>query len=260
MPFNDENKKTVKAALLSAVFTVLALLLVNFAFTHSWGLSSSTKQPFTVQGSSTVNAEPDQANVYFTVSKTNKSLTTAQNEANTFISTMVNDLIKIGIPKADIKTDNYNSYPNYAQQDKVIMPYPQQTQTIISYTVSQGITIKIHDIAKISAVIDTVTKDGAENISGPSFTFSEEKQKSLTNEARTQAIADAKQKAQAIAKAAGIHLGRITNVQEGSSPYPGPVMYDTKAIGLGGAESVPTQINPGQNSITQTITLYYDTW
>ena len=261
MPFNNENQKMYKMALVSAIFTVIVLLLVNYIFTHSWGLSSSTKQPFSVQGTSIVTADPDQAIVYFTVSKTNKTLVNAQDEANTFVNKIVSDLQTLGIAKEDIKTDNYNSYPNYTTNfTNPNMPIRQDSQTIISYSVNESITITIHDTTKVNDVVNAVTKDGAENISGPNFSLSDAKQKSLTADARTKAIEDAKQKANDISKAAGINLGRITNIQEGNSGSPVPIMYDSKAVGLGGGGVAPTQINPGQNTINETVTLFYDTW
>ena len=251
-----------KNSLVSAIFTVVLLLLANYAFTHSWGFSLSPKQPFTVQGSSTLTAEPDQAQIYFAVTKTSLTLSEAQSQANTFVNTIVTNLQALGIAKKYIKTENYNSYPNYEQPNpKMMMPVRPdiQTQTIVSYTVSENVTITIHDITNINKVIDAVTKDGAENISGPNLNFSEDKQRSLTNEARVKAITDAKQKAHDIAQAAGIHLGRIVNIQENNQGSPIPVMYDMKS-GASGSGGTPTQINPGQNTITETVTLSYETW
>jgi uncharacterized protein len=272
MKLTTEVKIALKTSILSAVFTVVLLLLVNYFINHTWNLfgNQSKSQPFTVQGTGSATATPDESTISFTVTKTATKLQEAQNQANTFTNKIVSDLGKLGIAKKDIQTSNYNSYPNYndnsggvgIMQPETAMPIKpeQDSQTIISYTVSEDVAITVHNTNKANNVIDQITKDGAENVSGPDLTFSDAKQKTLENEARTRAIQDAKQKAQSMAEAAGIHLGQIINIQEANSnPY--PVVRPLMMNALNGAsKSAPTQINPGQNTVTSTITLSYETY
>lgn len=260
----------LKTALLSAIFTVALLSGINYAVNHNWNMFyKSNALPFTVQGSASVKAEPDQAEISFTVTKTAPKLQDAQDQANKATSAMVNAVKALGVDKKDIKTSNYNSYPNYAQQNEVqpmmMKIQPADTaQTIISYTVSENITINITAQDKVNAVIDAVTKEGAENVSGPNYTFTEAKQKALTAQARDKAIADAKEKAESLAKASGIRLGKLTSVQEGGNaggvfPVARTMMLDSKAA-AGGVAAAPTEINPGQNEVYSTVTLSYETY
>lgn len=214
-------------------------------------------------GTGSVTAEPDTSQISFSVSKTAQNLSDAQNQGNSFTNTIVQDLEKIGVNKNDIKTENYNSYSNYRNNQEpngIMMPFRQMGTTIESYTVTQTITISLHNIAKANSVIDTITKDGAENISGPNVTFSQSKQKDLLNQAQTLAIADAKQKAQNLAHAAGIQLGRVVNIQENNNnPFPiQPLMM--KAAGIPAESGAPTQINAGESTITASVTLSYETY
>jgi len=267
MKLTSEVKTALKTSLLSAIFTVVLLMVLNYCFNHTWNLFyKSNAQPFTVQGTGTVKAEPDQAEISFTVTKTAKTLQDAQTQANTATNAMVSAVKKLGVDKKDIKTSNYSSYPNYPQ-NQILQPNtfmqvkPETPQAIESYTVTENITISISDQEKVNTVIDAVTKEGAENISGPSFTFSDTKQKSLQAEARDKAIADAKEKAQSLAKASGIRLGKLTSVQEGNTGYPGirPMMLDAKTAD-GTVSSAPTEINPGQNEVSDNVTLSYETY
>jgi uncharacterized protein YggE len=251
---SSENKLWVKTALLSAIFTVLLLMLVNYFFNHSWNFFENSQiktQTFSVQGTASATGTPDQSDISFTVSKTATTAQIAQQQANTSMNTILSDLQKNGITKKDIQTSNYNSSPNYADDGT----------TIQNYTVSEDVDTTVHDNAKTNVVIDTVTKDGAENISGPNLTFSDTQQQKLQDQARIQAITNAKQKAQSLANAAGLHLGKVINVQEDQiSPIvypfrPIPIIMNAKAANT--AQSVPTQINPGQNTVTSTITLTY---
>jgi hypothetical protein len=271
MEMSPKKDSMVKTALLSAVFTLILFSLANFFVNRSWNFFSagaSKTQPFTVQGSGEAKATPDQARISFTVTKTALKLADAQNEVNTTSNSIVSDLQKAGIQKNDIQTGNYNSRPNYAENTSSSlgvairpMPIPPSTNSteIVSYTVDENVNITVHDISKANNVIDIATRGGAENIYGPNFSFSESQQQKLADQARTAAIANAKQKAEKIAAEAGIRLGKVLSVQENSAPYPiRPLTMDAKTESST-AGSALTQINPGENTVTENITLSFET-
>lgn len=267
MTLSSDTKLSIKTSALSAIFTVMLFMLVNYFFNHSlnpFSNSSSKNPPITIQGTGSVSAQPDQSTVSFTVNKTANTLQDAQNQANTFTNKIVADLQKIGIAKQDIQTSNYNSSPNYSDNggpmmQSAIYPRPPAPSGVSGFTVSEDVEITIHDISKANGVIDTITKDGAEDVSGPDLTFSDAKQQDLENQARTKAIENAKEKAQSMADAAGIHLGKLVKIQEDNQNYPifRPLMMNAAGTT---AKSVPTQINPGQNTVTSSVTLSYETY
>jgi uncharacterized protein YggE len=264
MKLTSEAKIAVKTSILSAIFTVLLFMLVNYFFNHSWNLfpASANSPLFTVTGTGILNEKPDQADISFTVTQTDLSLQVAQTKANKQANTIVSDLVKIGIAQKDIQTSNYSSDPNtqdgYGGPAQIIFPRVSPSPAS-GYTVSEDIDVSVHDVTKAGRVIDVVTKDGAEDISGPSLSFSDSTQQSLTDQARIKAILNAKQKAQSMADAAGVHLGRIVNIQDNNSPYP---IMPMAAGGMlkSNASSVPTSINTGQNTINASVTLSYETW
>ena len=253
MAVSSDSKLIVKTAVLSAVFTVVLLSIISYYFNHSLNpfvITQSKSQPLTVSGTGSAKETPDQSQVSFTVSKTAVTMQPAQTQANTFTNKIVSDLQAIGVSKDDIQTSNYDSSPNYDDNGN----------NILNYTVSENVTITIHDTTKVNAVIDTITKDGAQDISGPDLSFSDAKQKDLEDQARVKAVEDARQKAQSLASAAGVHLGKLLNIQDNAqTPYPiiRPLMMDAAG---GTAKSVPTQINPGQNTVTANVTLSYETY
>ncbi|HUD08564.1 MAG TPA: SIMPL domain-containing protein [Candidatus Saccharimonadales bacterium] len=271
MKLNPKTELTVKTALFSAVFTLVLFSLANFFVNRSWNFFStnnSKTQPFTVQGSGSATATPDQAQISFTVTKTAPKLEDAQNEANAATNSIVTDLQSAGIQKKDIQTGNYNSHPNYTESTSTIssmpirpmpIPLPGNSTDIASYTVDENITITLHDISKASAAIDIATKGSAENIYGPSFTFSEQEQQTLSDQARTVAISNAKQKAEKMAGETGIRLGKILSVQETNTPFGiQPLMMNAKTESGASSGSAPTQINPGENTMTVNIVLSYE--
>jgi uncharacterized protein YggE len=95
-------------------------------------------------------------------------------------------------------------------------------------------------------------------VGGVNFTFSESLSKSLETQATQQAVDNAKAKAETLAKAAGINLGKIVNVVENSN-QPQPLMM-AAGIAAKTDQSAPTNITPGENSLTVDVVLYYETY
>lgn len=204
---------------------------------------------FTVQGQGKVSAIPDTAEVTLGITISRPNVTSAQNEVNRIINKITQDLKQLGIEEKDIKTINYTVNPDY--------DYSGGKPKISGYTVTVNLEVKTKKLEKINGVIDTATSNGANLIGGLNFTFSEEKQKELRSGARKQAVEEAKVKAQELASAAGIKLGRIINVQEETTfPWerPVPLMVERAVT----APSEETQIQPGESKIQVTVTLSYE--
>ena len=84
---------------------------------------------------------------------------------------------------------------------------------IVSYRASNRVTVRVHDVTKVANVIDTLVGAGANDIGGINFIVSEASK--LLDEAREQAVADARRKAEIYAKAAGVTLGAPLSISEG---------------------------------------------
>jgi uncharacterized protein YggE len=127
---------------------------------------------------------------------------------------------------------------------------------------NQTVTVKVKGVDKsnqqLGKIIDGATNNGANEINGISLSF--EDPDNLQQEARKQAIAKAKEKAQVLAREACLTLGKVVTVSEISgSGYPTP-MYDA-AMGRGGVameKSVSPNIEPGIQEITQQMTVVFE--
>ena len=89
-------------------------------------------------------------------------------------------------------------------------------------------TIRVRDVTKVANVIDTLVGAGANEIGGINFMVSQASK--LLDEAREQAVADARRKAEIYAKVAGVTLGTPVSISEDSSP--GPIAYRRMAAGV----------------------------
>lgn len=206
---------------------------------------------FHADGTGKATAVPDTAMVELAVTKTAPTVADAQNQANTIMNNIFSSLRSLGIEDKNIKTTNYSVNPEYN--------YNNGRQNPTGYTVTQNLEVKVKPIDKANKAIDLATANGANVVGGLQFTLDDATVKQLQQKAREEAVANAKEKAQGLAHAAGIHLGRIVDVQENNqTPY--PIRFGALAAGAKSADNQPTNVTPGENEISVTVSLSYQVY
>jgi hypothetical protein len=100
-----------------------------------------------------------------------------------------------------------------------VYPYNRDDQTIGGYTASNSVSA-VSDVGDAAALIDAAVDAGANSISGPGLSSSNAEE--LYRQALAKAVAEARERAQVLAKAAGRSLGEITAMVEGSAVTPLP--------------------------------------
>lgn len=255
----------------SPIVTILIIFVALFVYTTVAGpipfsinsIQTTKTDLFTVDGQGEASAVPDQATVYFGVTSSASTVSQAQDNANKAADKLINAIKQQGILDKDIRTTNYSVTPNYGKtnpQPLIMMPERGGGDNITGYTVSQNLEVKIKPIDKVNKVIDIATANGANMVGGINFSLSDDLQKSLENKARVQAVQEAKSKAQALANAAGIRLGKVINVTEGSN-YPRPLPMAANALKAeGSTDTSQTNVTPGENSVSVNVTIYYQTY
>src|SRR5262249_60406494 len=83
---------------------------------------------------------------------------------------------------------------------------------LTGFQATNQVTIRIRDIENLPTVLDRAIAAGANEMSGVEFVVSE--QSKLLDQARAEAIADARRKAELYAKAAGAKLGQVVSINE----------------------------------------------
>ncbi len=247
--YHESMKTTYLFSIIGLVFALLFLL--NF-FHLSIPLHMTTTQAsgeFSVVGEGKTEAVPDTAyvDIGVTVSKA-ASPREAQKQIDTVNNNIVNVMQKLGIPKKDIKTSQYSINPAY--------DYSNNREKIDGYNGTVMITVKTAKTELVSRVIEEATQVGANQIQGTRFEISDPD--SYREQARKKAIENAKSQAEKLAKDLGIKLGRITNIEEYSSnnPQPYPLMFASEKSAMGGGGGPSLQ--PGSQSITSVVKLYFE--
>ena len=139
-------------------------------------------------------------------------------------------LRRAGIAERDIQTSAINLQPRYSNPDRDAMiraretrePYvpPAQPQapTIIGYEAHNNVQVRVRRLGEMGRIIDTLIEAGANQVNGPSFTMDEPG--AALDEARAEAVAIARQRAEIYARAAGMRVVRILSISEGGGYYP----------------------------------------
>src|SRR5512147_1016855 len=194
---------------------------ILFACALAVGQAHAAEKLVTVTGEATVAVAPDTAMIRLGVGTQEKTAREAS-EANAKQMTAVLAAIKdTGVADRDIQTSRLSLQPQYD-------PNKSGTARLTGFQASNQVTVRIRDIDKLPAVLDRAIGAGANEMSGIEFVVSE--QSKLLDQARDDAVADARRKAELYAKAAGVKLGNVVSItEEGSSPPPRPVMQAMRA-------------------------------
>lgn len=246
-----------------ALFFLALFVYTKIAGPIPFHINSVTTQKqdlFTAQGTGEAFAVPDTAIISAGVTANGATVAEAQNKINAASKKIIDAIKKEGVDEKDIKTNNYSIYPTYGTSRPLPLVQPDlvidDNQRITGYTASQNLEIKVKDIDKVNSVVDSATANGANVVGNVTFGFTDEKTLELENVARREAVKNAKERAKGLADAAGIRLGRIINVFENGST---PRSFQQNAVDLKeGQGGEPTEITPGENNVTITVSISYE--
>ena len=210
---------------------------------------NGTLQGISVSGEGKATGQPDIAMLSLGISTLRPTVAEARNEAASTMQKVIDSVKGNGVAEKDIQSSQYSIYPEY---DYSIV----STQRLIGYRITNTVTIKVRDIDKTSDVLDGATAAGGDltQVQGISFTIDEPD--ALRDEARIDAVNDAKARAQRLADTAGVKLGDPISITEGSVSAPIP-MADAARGALGGAEQAQTPIQPGELDINLTVQVVF---
>lgn len=249
--FIKENKSiSIYATFL--LLTFVFLWLIKF-FNISYPLTITTQQTsgeLVVVGEGKVDITPNLATVDLGIVANNvRTVEEVQSQINKTNNAIVDEMKKIGIDKKDIKTSNYSISPNYNYTTG-------GNGQISGYNGNATVTVKVHDTSKLPQVLTSSTKAGANQIIGTNYSI--ENPENYREEARSKAIANAKEQAQKIANSLGVHLGKAVNIVESTGNQgPIPMAYGkSEALMMGGGAAPDLQ--PGTQTITSTVTVYFE--
>ena len=158
---------------------------------------------------------------------------------------VINALTDNGVDDKDIQTQ-YFSIDRVTRWDR-----EGEEEIVVGYRVTNTVTAKIREIDKAGSIIDAVAAAGGDFTRINSIGFSVDDPSAYYDEARQEAMADARAKAEQLAELAEVELGKPTYISEGIiSPVYQRSMYE-------GAAPPTTPISPGEMELTLSVQVVY---
>ncbi len=197
----------------------------------------------TVSGTGEAAATPDMATIDLGVEVTATTVAAAREGAAAAARRVIDAAKAQGVADRDLQTRTISISPVY--------DYSRSgTPTVTGYIAANFLVVRVRDLARLPAVIDAATAAGgdAARLQGITFGFNDEA--ALRKTARENAIADARQRAETYAAAAGVQLGEVISIVETSASPPVPFTRSAAA-------DTATPIEPGESTVAVSVTVRF---
>lgn len=206
---------------------------------------SQYKCPPTIEvlGIGTAAAAPDRAIVVLGAITEGPVLPAVQTENAKIVTTIIQSLLKLNIPREKIQTYDFGIEIQYDYQDG--------KQIFRGYKVTHLLQITNDRVELTGILVDTAVSSGANNITDITFTTTQPE--FYENQALSLAIRNARQKAVTIANTLGVTLITVPNQVQEITGTAEPIPYATTML----SKSTVTPIQPGQLTIYAKVRMWY---
>jgi uncharacterized protein YggE len=226
--------------------------------------NASSNSTLSVVGNAQTMVRPDKVTLSLAVETTNITANTALNANSEAMNKVLNALKAAGVRENETSTSFFNISPNYnltqlgQEQD---FPPPIESRDIISYTVTNSITVDSYNLLNISKWIDTAVQAGVNDVSSIYFSLSDAKSELIKNDLLKQAVTSAKGKADIAASALGLNVTGVKSINIESIngfPPPEPLMArETVAEATAPAAGPPTPIIAGEQEVKARVHIVF---
>ena len=191
---------------------------------------------------------PDVAVITAGVVTRSADATAALKDAADRMERMVAALKRAGVADRDIQTSNVNLNPEYR--------YPEnQPAQLTGYTASNQLTIRFRDIRNSGKILDALVAQGANQINGPSLIV--DKPEAALDEARANAIAIGRARAEQYARALGLRVVRVVAVSESGGNYAPPPPAPPMPM-MAAQSRAYTKIEPGEQKLQVSVSMTFE--
>jgi hypothetical protein len=227
-------------------FAVLAATLLAIPAAAPAPAVPAAIETVSVNGTGRVELTPDRAVFTVGVQTMAPSVAAAAQENSARASAIIAALKRLGAADRQIRTSQVSIYPQQEQQDG-------RAPKIVGYQVSNSITVTHEDPAAVGKLLQAAVDAGANSVSGVGFTVSDPARG--RDGALQAAFADARAKADVLARAAGRTVGRALTIVEGGAVRPPiPMQYEMKTM----SRSADIPVEPGTEEISFTVSVVFE--
>ena len=187
-----------------------------------------------VRGEGTASAVPDMAWLRLGVDTQAAQAQAALRANADAMSKVIAALKTDGVADKDVQTSNLSITPLYPDD-------PKKPRVVVGYRVGNTLTVRIRDLKQSGTIVDQVVALGSNDIAG--IRFDVDDPTAAENEARAAAIRDAIAKAKLYAASAGVKLGAIVKIAEGTTGNLAPAI---RQYAMAPAAPVSTPVESGE--------------
>ena len=193
-----------------------------------------------VTGSGKVTVVPDLATINLGVLIEKNTAKAARQAAAESMTQVVAAIKALGIDEKDIATTTISLQPVYNYNTN------GGNQTIRGYQLQNAVTVTVRDLEKLGDVLDNSVVSGATQVNG--ITFDVADRTAAEAKAREAAVADAKAKADTLAKGVGVSVTGVSSISE---TVTNPVWYGREmAAGAIAPDAASTPVMAGTTDVT----------
>ena len=222
------------------------------------GFAQDAKVPepglISVSGEGVAAVAPDMAVVSLTVLREAETARAALDANNEAMAAVLAAMKQEGIAERDLQTGAFSIQPRWV--------YPQnqnggtEQPKITGYTVNNTLTVRIRDLTRLGAILDSSVSLGVNQ--GGDVMFTNDDQETIRDTARLDAIAKAKAKAQAMAEALGVSLGRIAQVTDSAYSAPPMPMMRAEMAGASAKADYAVPVASGETEYRVTVNVTWE--
>ena len=174
----------------------------------------------TVTGEYSASFVPDEVRFSFSVNTEAEDLLAAKKENQETVAELLAYLKDAGVPAKDIQTQYLNVSTRYRD--------PQRVQP--RYTANQSISVLLRDVSRFDEVNTGLLQRGVTGINGPNFGYSE--LEVARDNARVEAVKDAREKAKTLAAALGQRIGPAYSINDAQGRSVQPRMMEARMMSM----------------------------
>ena len=203
-----------------------------------------------VTGMGKVKLAPDRIRFTAGVETTAPTPSQALADNNRKVEAVIEALKRAGARSEDIQTSNFSIHPQYEYHEN-------RRPQIIGYQVSNSVTVTRDASGDAGRLLQAAVDAGVNQASGLVFYVSDETR--ARNEGLQKAFADARAKADTLARAAGRTVGRAVAITEGSAPMPSmPPMYMGKVAAAMESRDSSVPVEQGSEELRFTVSVIFE--
>ena len=201
-----------------------------------------------VTGTGAVTVVPDVEILIMGVEVMRETVAEAREKAAAANQAIRDSLEDNGVEERDVATQFFNIFPQYAFEER-------RAPEIIGFTVTNQLRVKVREIDSVSDVLDGAIAAGGDAVRVQSISFTVDEPEQFFDEARAEAMADARERAEQLADLAGVSLGPPRTISE--SRGGGPIPFPVGAGAFRAEAQAATPISPGETEIALTVFVVY---